>query len=353
MRHFRKSALVGVVAWAAATGALAEQTLVDRIEMLDWSDPERADSSSMRLPTSEEGGASDIQMLEVRGMVYVDVRRDSDVDATIARLQSIAQDGDEAAVLAEQYVRAYSLYQRDQYAAANAELSRVDIDSIATDTERYRVAILRGNSLRTLGQAEAALPFLERGLDVAHDMHDDPRTLHAMLWLARIYTNTGNFDRASEQLQSARKLATTLGDEAAFAEIDGCVSDIADRQGDHAAERRASLFSLEHARRSGSNKWLAHALVNLGDSYLKTRDFARVAQVFQTGDAAGVEAARQRRRADRDVQRRACEHRSRQYRAGRKAGRERDQPKPSPGTICSTPRSCCTSMQTPSSMRDI
>ncbi|MGO9424159.1 MAG: diguanylate cyclase domain-containing protein [Steroidobacteraceae bacterium] len=274
MRHFRKSALVGVVAWAAATGALAEQTLVDRIEMLDWSDPERAAQIVDALPASEEGGASDIQLLEVRGMVYVDVRRDSEVDATIARLHSIAQDGDDSAVLAEQYVRAYSLYQREQYAAANAELSRIDLDSIATDTERYRVAILRGNSLRTLGQAEAALPFLERGLDIAHDMHDDPRTLHAVLWLARIYTNTGNFDRASEQLEAARKLATTLGDEAALTEIDGCVSDIADRQGDHAAERRASLSSLEHAKRSGSTKWLAHALANLGDSYLKTRDFA-------------------------------------------------------------------------------
>src|SRR5208282_6341335 len=39
------------------------------------------------------------------------------------------------------------------------------------------------------------------------------------------------------------------------------------------AERRASLASLEHAKRAGSDKWLAHALVNLADSYLKTRDF--------------------------------------------------------------------------------
>jgi diguanylate cyclase (GGDEF)-like protein len=51
------------------------------------------------------------------------------------------------------------------------------------------------------------------------------------------------------------------------------VSDVADQQGDRAAERRASLAALEHARRAGSSKWLAHALSNLGDSYLKTRDF--------------------------------------------------------------------------------
>src|SRR5271167_939852 len=105
MRQFRNIALVWVMGWAAATaaGASAEQTLIDRIEMLDWSDPERAENVIDTVPATVVGGASEVQMLEVRGMVYVDVRRDSDVDATIAHLQSIAQDGDESAVLAVHY----------------------------------------------------------------------------------------------------------------------------------------------------------------------------------------------------------------------------------------------------------
>ena len=172
------------------------------------------------------------------------------------------------------YVKAYSLFQHDQFAAASAELSGVEIDSIATDAERYRFSILHGNSLRTLGQAEAALPFLERALNIAHDMQDDRRVLHAMLWLARIYTNTGNLERASDQLETARRLAMMRGDEAALVETEVCVSDIADQRGDRSAERRASMAALEHAKRAESNKWLAHALANLGDSYLKTRDFA-------------------------------------------------------------------------------
>ncbi len=88
--------------------------------------------------------------------------------------------------------------------------------------------------------------------------------LHAMLWLARIYTNTGNLERASDQLETARRLAVTLGDEAALVEIEVCVSDIADQRGDRAAERRASMAALEHAKRAGSNKWLAHALAQSG-----------------------------------------------------------------------------------------
>jgi diguanylate cyclase (GGDEF)-like protein len=274
MRQITKNALVLIMGLAAsAAAAAAEQTLVDRIEMLDWSDPERAERLFDAQPVSTEKGAPEVQMLEVGGMVYDDVHRDSDVDATLARLQAIAQGGDKSAVLAEHYVRAYSLYQRGQYMVAGTELSRIDIESIATDAERYRVSILRGNILRGIGQAEAALPYLERALDIAHDMHDDPRSLHAMLWLARIYTNTGNFDRASEQLNASRKLAVLLGDDAALVEVDVCMSDVADRRGDHVAERRASLSALEHAKRSGSNKWLAHALVNLGDSYLKARDY--------------------------------------------------------------------------------
>jgi len=65
-----------------------------------------------------------------------------------------------------------------------------------------------------------------------------------------------------------------LGDEAALVEVEGRISDVADTRGDRAEERRASLAALAHARRSGSSKWLAQALINLGDSYLKTRDFA-------------------------------------------------------------------------------
>ncbi len=274
MGQFRKGALVWVMGLtAAAAVAAAEQTLADRIEMLDWSDPERAEQLIYAVTAPSEKLPSEVQMLEVRGMVYVDAHQSSDVDATLVRLQAIARHGDQSAILAEHYVRAYSLYQRGKYTAASTELSRFDVESIVTDPERYRVSILRGNTLRMLGQAEAALPFLERALDLAQGMHDELRSLYAMLWLTHIYTDTGNLDRATVQLQVARQLAMRLGDEAALVEVDRCESDVADRRGDHAAERRASLSALVHAKRAESNKWLAHALVNLGYSYLKTRDF--------------------------------------------------------------------------------
>jgi diguanylate cyclase (GGDEF)-like protein len=279
MRHIKIGALIcvlGVAAAGAAGGAAAvvEQSFADRLEMVEWSDPERAAQLIDAVPTPAERRAPEVQMLEVRGMVLSDVHRDLDVDATIAKLHLLAHQGDKSAVAAEHYVRAYSLYQRDQYSAADTELKRIDIEALASAAERYRVSILHGNTLRMLGQAEAALPFLERGLDLAHEMHDEVRGLHAMLWLTHIFLNTGNLERAAAQLESARRVAMTLGDEAALVEVESRAADVADRQGNRAEERRASLAALDYAKRAGSSKWLATALVNLGDSYLKTRDFA-------------------------------------------------------------------------------
>ena len=260
---------------AIASRAFAESTFADQLEMLEWADPERAAQMvDAAPPLSASSVAAEIEMLEIRGMVYADSTRDEDVYTVERRLEAIAGGGDDSAVRAGRFVRAYSARQHSQYAAADAELKGIDVNAIRSDTERYRVLALRGHVLRILGQDEAALPFLEQALDLANKMRDQRRILHAMLALVRIYTDSGNLDRATIQLNSARALATSLEDEASMVETEEREADIADRRGDRAAERRASLAGLEHAKRSGSSKWLELALANLGDSYLKTRDFA-------------------------------------------------------------------------------
>ena len=270
-------ALIGAMLLSAtvASGKAAESTFADQLEMLEWSDPERAaqivDGTP---PLSADSSTSEIEMLQIRAMIYADNTRDDDVDAVLQRLDAIAHEGDETAVRAGRFVRAYSARQHNQFATAETELKAIDLNSIVSDTERYRVLSLRGHVFRILGQDDASLPFLERALDLANKMHDDPRTLHAMLALASIYIDSGNFDKATLQLKSARSLATRLGDEAGLVETEERVADIADRRGDRTEERRASLAGFEHAKRSGSSKWLEVALLNLGDSYLKTRDFA-------------------------------------------------------------------------------
>lgn len=268
-------ALIGLIAFAGglALAADADHSVSDRIEMLDWSDPERAalvlDGASVTKLQS-----ADVQFLEVCGMVYADLRRDADLKRVVDTLKDLAQHNDRLASFAEHYVQAYVMFKDGHYALAGTELNRANVAVITTDSERYRFSILKGNILYMLGQAEVALPFLEKSLDLAHDMGDKPRSVQAMLWLAQIYINTDNLEHASKELETASSLAATIGDEVALAAAEIANSDIADRRGDHVAERRASIAALEHAKRSGSNKWLAGALSNLGDSYLKVREFS-------------------------------------------------------------------------------
>jgi diguanylate cyclase (GGDEF)-like protein len=280
MRKTNSLALIGaigaiVLSAALASGAVAEPTFADQLEMLEWSDPERAAQKlDAAPPVSADSSTSEIEMLEIRGMIYADNTRDDDVAAVVLRLDAIAREGVKAAVRAARFVRAYSARQQNQFATAEIELKGIDTNTIVSDSERYRVLSLRGHVLRILGQDDESLPFLERALDVANKMHDDTRTMHAMLGLASIYMDSGNFDRATVLLRSVRSLATRLGDEAGLVKTEERVADIADRRGDRIEERRASLAALEHAKRSGNSRWLELALLNLGDSYLKTRDFA-------------------------------------------------------------------------------
>ncbi len=277
MRIIKQLALIGAALLSVAriSGAAAQPNFADQLEMLEWADPERAAQIiDAAPPLAATSTPSEIEMLEIRAMIFADSNRDEDVNAIEQRLDAIAAAGDQSALRAGRFVRAYSARQHGQFAAAEAELKGIDFNSIASDSERYRILTLRGLVLRILGQDEAALPFLEQALDLAYKMHDELRTVHAMLSMARIYTDSGNYDRATVQLDAARRLAMRLGDETSLVETEERVADIADRRGDRIEERRASLAGLEHAKRSGSSKWLQLALLNLGDSYLKSRDFA-------------------------------------------------------------------------------
>ena len=273
IRKYALISVIGLLTIGPSLAASSSQSVAERLETLDWSDPERALRTIETLSPSNEGSSIDIPMLEIQGVVYADMHRQSKVDETIAILHSFGAGGNKAAAVAEHFVRAYSLFAQGQYTAASAELSTSDIAEIRIPTEKYRFLILQGNSLRQQQQSEAALPILEKTYALAQQLGDDVRALHAMLQLVRLNTRSGKLDLASTQLEAARNLATSLRDESALADVDDCASLIADLKGDRASERRASLSALEHANRSGSSKWITLALVDLGDSFLKTSNF--------------------------------------------------------------------------------
>ena len=205
---------------------------------------------------------------------------------------------------------------------------------------------LRGHVLRILGQDEAALPFLEQALDLANKMHDDVRTLHAMLSLARIYTDSGNFDRAMVQLRHRARSRQPPGRRDRRWSRPKSASRTSPIAAETAcAERRASLAGLEHAKRSGSSKWLQLALLNLGDSYLKTRDFA---ESLKYSKQALPIMLRTNQRDDEQI---TLFNEGLAYiglgsiKAGQKLAEARS-PRRSPAATCWTRRNCCANMRT-------
>ena len=103
MRKVDHLALIGafLLSAALASGAVAESTYADQLEMLEWSDPERAAQIiDAAPPLSGSPAASEIELLEIRGMIYADATRDEDVYSVERRLEAIAGIGDEAAVRA-------------------------------------------------------------------------------------------------------------------------------------------------------------------------------------------------------------------------------------------------------------
>jgi diguanylate cyclase (GGDEF)-like protein len=276
IRQFALTLVVGLLVGGVAFAASEPQSIssvADRIEVLEWSDPVRALRAIDSTPSANELAAIDIPMFEIQGMTYVDMHQQPKVDEVIARLQSLDTQGNRSAVVAAHFVRAYSFLKRAQFSAASAELDKSNVEDIQLPTERFRYLILMGDSLRLQHQTEAALPFLEQASALAQRLHDNARTVRAMLLMARLSITSGKFSLASTQIETARNIATLSGDEGALVDVESGACLLAGRQGDRATERRAGLAELEHAKRSGSGKWLTRALLDLGDYYLETQEF--------------------------------------------------------------------------------
>jgi len=84
-----------------ASAAAAESTFSNQLEMLEWSDPERAAQIIDAAPPLAAGsGTSEIDMLEIRAMIFADGSREEDVAAIEQRLDVIASAGGTAALRA-------------------------------------------------------------------------------------------------------------------------------------------------------------------------------------------------------------------------------------------------------------
>lgn len=247
---------------------------IDRAEQLGWSDPEKALQKLDQLDAGAIDEPALEQLLTVRGMLLVDTRHD---DAARTIIQYLFELGRQhpSARLAAHMVRTYQYSQHDQVKQAVAELGQIESDSSTVPLTLYRLENLEGSVLRFTGQHEAAVLAYERAIDIAESMRSRARKVWAMVHMVYVFEKTGNLDGAAAQLRTARQLATEDDDQAALSIIARNEAEVADRRDDRSGERRGALEELEHARKAASTTLLALAYADLGDSYMKTGEFAR------------------------------------------------------------------------------
>jgi diguanylate cyclase (GGDEF)-like protein len=247
---------------------------IDRAEQLGWSDPEKALHRLDQLESVGLDASALEQLLVVRGFLLIDTRQDGVARTLIEHLYELGHQHPSAR-LAAHMVQTYQFSQHDQVKQAVAELGKIEPDGGTPASTLYRLESLKGSVLRFTGQHEAAVLAYERAIDIADSMHSRSRKVAALVHLVYVLEKTGNLEAAATRLRTARELATEDGDEAALAIIARNEAEVADRRNDRQAERRAALEELEHARKAASTTLLALAFADLGDSYMKTGEFAR------------------------------------------------------------------------------
>lgn len=250
---------------------------VDRAEQLGWSDPDKALPKLDQLEATGPDAATLEQLLTVRGFLLVDTRQDGPARSLIEHLYALGRQS-ASMRLAAHMVQAYEFSQHDQVRQAVAELSHIEPDTTTPPMTLYRLETLKGSVLRFTGQHEAAVSAYERAIDIADSMHSRPRKVYALVRLVFVQERTGNLEGAAAELSAARALASEDNDDAALTMIARNEAEIADRRNDRQTERRLVLEELEHARKTGSIPMLALVYADLGDSYMKTGEYAKSLQ---------------------------------------------------------------------------
>ncbi len=260
---------------AGASPRTADPLSLDELENLVDSDPVKVLRllDAMESDAGNESAADEIERLCIRGKVLVVLHRRGEVSVVVRQLQSHPDDPN--AVAAAHIVHASELLADGGYALALAELKQVPAPASGLDPKmHYRRLMLRGAAESPLGQFAAAVASFQEAQVIADGMPSPARELAAELGAAHVYVKFGELETAERVLGEARQKAVAMSDDWSLMLISRDESDIYDRRDERANERRASLEMLAHAKRVGTDSAMAQAYINLGDSYLKTKEYA-------------------------------------------------------------------------------
>src|SRR5690349_14313270 len=223
-RSFVASLLLAVFAFSAHGGELLD---IDRAEQIGWTDPEAALELIQKIQPSVQSDEELVELLTVRGILRIDKRQDQEAQEIAGQLEAMGKRGLVAAERASHLVRAHLMCQSDNIDGARAELKMLETTAADSMRERFRIEVLRGSVLEFIGEQESAVRSYEGALDLAREMTSVPHELRALQRLVNFNVRANNLDRASQQLDASRKLATGSGNEVALTSLSMQAANIA------------------------------------------------------------------------------------------------------------------------------
>jgi diguanylate cyclase (GGDEF)-like protein len=245
---------------------------LDRAELLSGLDAPAALQLLDKLQPASQSGDTQIQWLMARGIASIDVDQQQ-AQAIAQRLHELGR-GQGAAEAASHIIKAQLYFHNDRPDRCEAELQLVGPEDSLPGFARFRLETMRGTTQMFFGRVEAGASYLERARALANSMHSASRVLEATIKLTDVFHATGDAAAAANLVAELQTIAQQTGDELVLFAVAQLEGNIAEVRGDDVEERRDALEALTHARRFGSERLTAMALLVLSDAELKMRNYA-------------------------------------------------------------------------------
>nr|WP_308936737.1 diguanylate cyclase [Duganella sp. SG902] len=191
---------------------------------------------------------------------------------------------DNAIIAKGMLAKVYVLFAQAEVDAAHR--LAFDAEKLALTTSdnplKVQATITAGQTYAEQGNFPAALVKLQRAVDLARPPAGDALSLVAALnALAKLHVQMKEYQNASETLDELLAETEKLKSPGRMSMAKNTEYALAIDSGQPQRALRALLQSLDIERKLGAERMVGVTLVNLSDSYLKQRDYARAAQYAQ------------------------------------------------------------------------
>jgi len=185
--------------------------------------------------------------------------------------------GDEAVIARGLLSKAYTSFADNDLALSHqlAWEAEVHANKSKDMLTRIRATIASGQSYAEEGNFPPALKKLQLAVQMAHEHGQPIPIVSALNALASLYGQMKEYDKGFEALAEAYPYAEKTNSPGRMSTLKDTEYGLSVATNQPQRGLRALLAGLEYEKQIGADAMIAGSLVNLSDSYLKARDYAR------------------------------------------------------------------------------